>query len=150
MGLSNRKWPQKELINQLGGNACGSNGTKARIKYCASIGLHWWPYYCSSFWWNFCGRACFRVVFSFFWRTLLCFLLSPHMFDGIRFKFSQVILFFLLVRHSDSFQIWLFSAMHFLVLLFIIRIFQCHIPFLFSGCFSFCSYPTLQFFLFFF
>ena len=32
--LTNTTWAQKDLINQQAGNAYGSHGTKATIKYC--------------------------------------------------------------------------------------------------------------------
>ena len=61
---------------------------------------------CLSLWWDFNYRIWFREVFLFFWDTLFIFFFHVHLYDGVRFQNSQVLVSFLFSERSDFFFIW--------------------------------------------
>ena len=66
---------------------------------------------CLSVWWDSCNRTWFWEVFSFVWDILFLFFFSHlHLFDGVRFQYSHVLVSFLFSERSDFFLIWLFFS----------------------------------------
>ena len=65
---------------------------------------------CLTLWWDSSCKIWFREVFSFVWDTLKNFFFNLHLFDGVRFLFSQVLVIFLFFERSDSFLTWQFYS----------------------------------------
>ena len=63
-----------------------------------------------SIWRVFCRRFWFWEVLSFIGSTLLLFFFHLRSFDGVHFQYSQVFVFFLFSKRSDSFLIWHFYS----------------------------------------
>ena len=65
---------------------------------------------CFYLWCDCCYTVWYRVVFSFFWRTLPFNFFHLHLFHGVCFHYSQVFVGFLFSEHSDFFLVGLFLS----------------------------------------